>query len=277
MSKNIQSVARTDPGRIRTQNEDAFSIDDELNMYIVSDGMGGMQGGEIASAIVVRGLPLEVAARINSEGIHETRQAAEILVAAIDAISSQLLTQSNRVERLRGMGATVVACLIYNDTAIIAHMGDSRAYLLRKNVLEQMTEDHTLVATLLKLKQISKKEARIHPGRHVVSRYVGMETEVGPDVGLIRLKEGDLILLCTDGLTNMIFDKSIGQILYDEPSIESSCDRLIQTANNAVGKDNITAMIIKYGETLCSKKADTKVSVRRTIGHSVERVTLYTE
>ena len=270
-SGGLHAAGRTDPGKARDHNEDAFAICDGLGLYVVADGMGGAQAGEVASSVVTQALPAQVAAQPHACGAAEAM--AECLGVTLNGLSREIYEQSQQADHLRGMGATVVACLIRGGMAALAHMGDSRAYLLRAGALERLTEDHGLVEMLLKLGHISKAEARTHPGRHVVTRHVGMEGETGPDVGLLELKHGDVLLLCSDGLTNMVSDRAIGEILVGEPELEAACDRLIEAANEAGGEDNITALLIRYGGAPEMGKGYKKVTVRQAVGRSMKPVT----
>ncbi len=211
--------------------------------------MGGQQGGERASETVVKVLPFQVCTALNTStaarkcppgSTREMRNAVEtkkidrekgtgnadsmkiapqkdeldklksILDKFIRHLSRQIHQLANQVDELRGAGATVAACLVLDNTALIAHMGDSRAYLMRDGILEQLTCDHSVIDLLLRLKRITENEAKKHPAQHAITRYVGMKDDVGPEIQELELKAGDRILLCSDGLTNMVKDKDIG-------------------------------------------------------------------
>ena len=144
------------------------------------------------------------------------------------------------------MGATVVMALVQDDRAFIAHMGDSRAYLLRRGKLRPLTDDHSIVGILLRTGEIRPEEAEHHPARGQLSRYVGMEDEVYPDVRTVRLASGDRLLLCTDGLTGMVPDDTIMGLLAVSEEPQVACDHLVEAANAAGGKDNITAVIVDW-------------------------------
>ena len=265
---DVQTAGRTDTGKRRSHNEDAFAVRCDLGLYVVADGMGGAQAGEVAASMVTQVLPLHVAAHPHAYyGAAEAM--AKWLGTTLNGLSHKVHEQSQQVDHLRGMGATVVACLIRSGTAALSHMGDSRAYMLRAGALERLTEDHTLAEILLKLGHISKADARKHPGRQVVTRYVGMEGEALPDVGLLELERDDVLLLCSDGLTNMVSDRAIGEMLLGEPDLAMACEHLIEAANGAGGEDNITALLIRYGEAHEIGKGDKKVTVRRAVGRSI--------
>ncbi len=238
----IIAAGMTDKGRLRDNNEDNFYIDEEFGFFIVSDGIGGRQAGEKASEVVVTVLPIQVNSIIN------TSDPADVLERSIQFLSNQLREYADEVRELRGAGATIVSCLIRDGKAFVAHLGDSRVYLMRRGVFELLTEDHSIVSMLIKIGNITKKQARTHPARHTITRYVGMKSRGIPDVRPVDLLPGDRLLLCTDGLTDMLGDREIGQILLEEPDPDRACKELIDRANEAGGKDNITAVIIRYGE-----------------------------
>lgn len=274
---SIIAVGLTDTGKVRDHNEDAFAIDKEQGFFIVSDGMGGHQAGEMASTMVVKAVPLQLATFLGDpSSVDETLMVAA-LHQAIGDLSRQIYERALQTSALRGMGATVAACLVRNKTAAIAHMGDSRVYLMRSAVLERLTEDHSLVGMLLKLGQITKRQAKNHPARHTLSRYIGMEADVGPEVQLLDLEIRDRLLLCSDGLTNMVTDRAIAEILWAEPDLNVACGKLVQAANDAGGEDNITALIVQYGDW--DKRPEpkkTKISVRRAVGSSLRSVDIAT-
>lgn len=266
-SFHVRASGLTDTGKSREQNEDAFAICDDLGLYIVSDGMGGAQSGELASALVTQALPAEIGAPLDGTPSPES-ELAQRLTEAIGRLSRQMHEQSLQDSRLAGMGATVVACLVREGAAVLAHMGDSRAYLFREGVLERLTEDHALGETLLRMGQISEEEAKEHPGRHMLTRNVGMAGGAGPEVGLLTLKEGDRLLLCSDGLSTMVEALHIAEILASEPEPAGVCETLVRAANRAGGEDNITAVVLQYGRFTPPERPP---AVRREIAHSVER------
>ena len=269
---SIKAVGLTDRGKVRVHNEDTFSISEDLGLFIVSDGMGGHQAGDLASKMVVEALPSELVSELRKASVATEDYMNEALKCAIVNLSILIHRKSSEMLQLRGMGATVVACLIRSGVASIAHMGDSRVYLMRNGVLEQLTEDHTIVELMLQLGQINRKQATKHPARHALTRHMGMEGEMGPEVGLLDLKEGDRLLLCSDGLTNEVINREIAEILWSEPDIKAACTRLIQKANDAGGRDNITVLIVQYGgsdeRSQCRNK---KVVVKRKIGASFRK------
>jgi len=241
---NTSVASLSDRGRIRGYNEDACFIDTERCLFIVSDGMGGAQAGDVASKIVVDVLPKMLEKEIGIAVKTNPNNIKAVLRKTITELSHILYTESKTKIGLKGMGATIVLAYIQNGKAYIAHVGDSRAYLLRSRLLKQLTRDHSIINILLRSGEITKKEAKVHPAKGQLSQYVGMEQKVYPDLRFINLESGDRLLLCTDGLTGMLSNKTIAQILIKNADPRSTCNELIQAANNAGGKDNITVVII---------------------------------
>jgi protein phosphatase len=228
---------------VRRTNEDSCFISPERHLYIVSDGMGGHAGGEIASKAVVTVLPQLLEQRLAEGSMANTASVQLALRDAVVELGRQLRAQSTGHAGLQGLGATLAMACLSSRTAHLAHMGDSRIYLFRRGRLEQLTEDHSVIALLLKHGEITQAEAHNHPARGKLSRYVGMEGEVFPDVQSVRLQYGDRLLLCSDGLTGMIADNRIAKILDENPEPEPACIALVAAANDAGGVDNITAVV----------------------------------
>ena len=255
----ITAAGITDKGLVRENNEDNFYVDEKFGFFIASDGIGGRQAGEKASEVIVKVLPLQVASIIDKV------DPVSALEKTIQFLSSQLREYADEVPSLRGAGATIVSCFIRNRKAFIAHLGDSRAYLMRRGIFEQLTEDHSIVSMLLRIGTITGRQAKTHPARHTITRYVGMKRNGLPDIRPVYIMPGDRILLCTDGLTDMLTDREIGQILLEENEPKNACKSLVKNANLAGGKDNITAVVIKYGEEKRRRNAKKieKVRVKR--------------
>lgn len=232
----------TDVGQFRENNEDAYYGDGEL--FIVSDGMGGHAGGEYASNIVVTLVPYLIKSRFHTSRPEDHEGIRAILCDAIREASFWTRSCAAREPILIGMGATVVAILILGEYAHIAHLGDSRAYLLRQGLLGQLTNDQSLTALLIRQGEISPEEAEFHPTRGQLWGVVGMEGEPCTESQTIRLQPADRLLLCSDGLTDVLTDHNISALLdlHDDPG--RSCDSLTSAANAAGGPDNITTLII---------------------------------
>jgi PPM family protein phosphatase len=249
MKLSLRHVGLTDTGRVRRQNEDNWTADVEQGLYIVADGMGGEFAGALASKAVIATLPELVRQSFaGMDGLPRFR-AGRQMAKAIATLSTQLRRQTQNEPGMTGMGSTVVCALVRGAQALVAHMGDSRAYGLRSGRLKQITRDHTLVQLLLDSGEITPEEAVDHPSRGQLTRNVGMEGEPLPQVRMLMFKPGDLLLLCTDGLTGMISDQQIRSILRKPASLESRCQSLVDSANQAGGEDNITVLLLAFEGT----------------------------
>jgi protein phosphatase len=238
----------TDTGRIRENNEDSYSIDEDLGLYVVSDGIGGGLAGEKASEIVVRALPMLLKAFQAQNPYATAQEALQHLGQAVVTISIELREHASQFSEYRGAGATLLAAQVLGGSLLLAHLGDSRAYRLRKGVFERLTGDHSIVDALYRAGTIKKRQLKSHPARGVVTQYAGMAGEAKPDLTIVSLEEGDRILLCSDGLTGMLSERLIGRIMLEFSTIEEQVDRLVEGANLAGGRDNITVVLISFGE-----------------------------
>lgn len=226
----IAAGAATDIGRVREGNEDSYLVDAPL--YAVADGMGGHRGGEVASSLAL-------------ETIEAMFRAGDgTLADQVRAANRTVHERSLADRKVSGMGTTLTAIVVQEATARIAHVGDSRGYLLRAGDLRQITADHTLVARMVKAGEISRSEADVHPHRNVLTRSVGTEADVEVDENDLALLDGDRLLLCSDGLTDMVSEDQIQAILEAEPNPQRAADRLVKAANRAGGIDNITALVL---------------------------------
>ena len=244
MRLTVKHAGLSDRGRVRESNEDNWAADPKQGLYIVSDGLGGQFAGALASKVVVESLPELIRERLaDTEDLAEPH-VAEQLRAILCHLSEQVYEQTHGEPGLEGMGATVVLALIRNSKALVAHMGDSRAYRLRSGQLEQLTKDHSLVQLLIDTGDISPEEAATHPARGQVTRSVGMEGEPLPEVQVTGVVPGDRLLLCTDGLTGMLPDGGIAAILKRRKGPRTTCKHLVQAALDAGGKDNITVVVV---------------------------------
>jgi PPM family protein phosphatase len=220
----------TDIGQVRERNEDSFLVDPPL--YAVADGMGGHRGGTVASELALE--TVEALARAGKGRLAEQVREANRAV----------FERSMHDRDVSGMGTTLTAVRVDADGAHLAHVGDSRAYLLRAGALRQLTDDHTLVNRMVKAGEISPEEAEVHPHRNVVTRALGTEPDVQVDEEDVPLLDGDRLLLCSDGLTNMVTTDQIEAILEANPSAQDAAARLVRAANRAGGIDNITVIVL---------------------------------
>ncbi|MGH4010995.1 MAG: Stp1/IreP family PP2C-type Ser/Thr phosphatase [Pseudonocardiaceae bacterium] len=236
----------SDRGRVRERNEDRWSVDVDLGLFVVSDGMGGRPAGEVASEVVVATLPTLVATHLGATPDPAAPDATQQLRTALAELSVGLREGSQDTPRLAGMGATAVVALVRQATALIAHVGDSRAYLWREGSLDRLTRDHSLAQELVDAGAITGEQAADHPARGQLTRHIGMLGEVSPDVRRITLYPADRLLLCSDGLTGMVDDARIRMILDGCPDPDRACRALIEAANEAGGTDNITVLVVTY-------------------------------
>ena len=235
----ISVSGNTHTGITRNNNEDAFGIFPDVNLYIVADGLGGHAGGEVASRLAVDIIGSEIA------GASATFEIREIMQRAILTANSIIQQKAEEDSSLHGMGTTVVVVNINENKAVVAHVGDSRAYLIRKDIITQITKDHTVVEEYIRIGIMAHKDALYHPSRRILSRAVGTEGVANADFESIRIQAGDVLLLCTDGLTNMLSDKEILQAVSElRPDSERITSRLIELANNNGGIDNITVITL---------------------------------
>ncbi|MBD2384221.1 Stp1/IreP family PP2C-type Ser/Thr phosphatase [Cylindrospermum sp. FACHB-282] len=230
----------SDPGLIRSNNQDAYYIDPEGRFFIVADGMGGHAGGEQASRIATEEIQAHLIANWQSP-----KSSQQLLEQALLAANKAILQdQQNHPERA-DMGTTAVV-VIFRDSEQpwCAHVGDSRLYRLQESQLQQITEDHTWVARAIKIGDITPDEARVHPFRHVLSRCLGREDLHQVDVQPLSLNIGDRLLLCSDGLTEELADQKIAHYLHKSPLLDEAAISLVEAAKDQGGHDNITVVIV---------------------------------
>jgi protein phosphatase len=253
----FQIVARglTDVGRRRDHNEDALLVDDELHLYIVADGMGGHAGGGTASRLAVETIQRAMReARARQPEAFSARAAVQestlpaLLRDAVEQACEVIFQTAQNDPELSGMGTTATTVVIDGRSAFVAHVGDSRCYLLRDGRIHQVSEDHSLVNEQLKAGAISADEAKHSRFKNIITRSVGFEREVQVDLMGVELAAGDAIVVCCDGLTNLVDDPEILRIA-DESPIGEAPARLVALANERGGDDNITVIVIRTGVT----------------------------
>jgi PPM family protein phosphatase len=223
----------SDLGRQRQGNEDNFFV--RAPLFVVADGMGGAQAGEVASEIAVRSFDDEL----------PNGSLPEALASVIEQANKRIHDKARADESLHGMGTTTTAAYVDDDEVIIAHVGDSRAYLLRSGELIRLTKDHSLVGELVARGKLTEEQAEQHPQRSVITRALGPEASVQVDVDIFPAKAGDLFLLCSDGLTSMVHEPQLPPLFQDGDSLETLGKRLIDAANAAGGRDNITVILFR--------------------------------
>ncbi|MBJ20739.1 MAG: Stp1/IreP family PP2C-type Ser/Thr phosphatase [bacterium] len=237
----LRSAANTHVGMRRQANEDRYAIAPELGLYLVADGMGGHNAGQIASQ-----LASEAAIRAIDALQDASASLAERLRHAVACANREIFTAAQAKPEFSGMGTTFVGMLFGGDRLALAHVGDSRAYLLRHGRLCGLTDDHSIVGELLRRQEISEVDAREHPHRHVLTRALGVRPRAEPDLAEMTPQEGDVLILCSDGLTTHVGDREIAERLGDEEDLEIAAGGLVDAANRAGGLDNITVVLVRY-------------------------------
>lgn len=223
-------------GQVRDRNEDSYLVDsrDELDILVVADGMGGHQDGDMASFLAV-----EVIDNYN----FNSSNLLEEIKNSIEKANGKILRESREKIGPCNMGTTLTLGIIKDRILTVGHIGDSRAYLFRDNNLEQITSDHSFVGELLRKNLINKEEARNHPKKNLLTKALGLEEGIEVDSFKLELKASDVLLLCSDGLTNMVADQKIKEVLAADIGVQDKADKLAKMANQAGGYDNITALI----------------------------------
>lgn len=238
----MKTYSITDTGVMREMNQDYFFASDEPvgslpNLYIVADGMGGHKAGDYASRYTTQRLVASVSRSSGEEPV-------TILKEAIETANRLLLEEAREDETKRGMGTTVVAATIIANRLYVANVGDSRLYLAGRE-MRQITRDHSLVAEMVRIGEMGAAEAKAHPDKNIITRAIGASAHVEADFFEVDLTPEDRILICTDGLTNMVEDSVIHDVVTEDAPIEQRVEKLVHAANRAGGKDNITVMIIE--------------------------------
>jgi PPM family protein phosphatase len=239
--------AVSDRGLLRAENEDSYFIQPEIPLFVVSDGMGGHRGGELASKIVVEDLPVMIEARLGGLRSVSPRSVKRMLLKAVMDQNRQLHMEGAEGDGFEDMGATVVLLLFAGGLGYVANLGDSRCYRLRKGRLRQLSEDHSVTAHLVRKGRLAAEKADEHPTAGMLTGYMGMPQKAQCHVHGFSLEKGDLFVLCSDGLTDMLSEQQIEAVLRDKGlDCQGKADRLAEQANSAGGHDNITVVTVLY-------------------------------
>lgn len=236
----FQSWILSDKGLKREGNQDSFLIDERLGLFIVADGVGGHQGGEVASALAVETVREVVG---HPKALQFTPK--EVLYQAYEEASHRIFDRATQELRLSGMGTTMVMGYIRDSKIYIANVGDSRAYLYRKPYVWQITEDHSLINEQIRLGLLTEQQALKTVGKNIITRSVGFERDVFPDVIEREISSGDVLLFCSDGLTGMVSDSLMCQI-FNQTSIEKVTPKMIENALENGGDDNVTVLVLHF-------------------------------
>ncbi len=261
------SSGKTDRGRKRLKNEDSIGVFDDLGLYVVADGMGGHAAGEVASRAAVEAVrdwvktsAIVTVKDVSDEALRVEADAGQRLFEAVNLANREVLEKAASDPRLKGMGTTVAAALLEKDDnggeagvggrltgLALAHVGDSRIYLFRNGELRRLTRDHSLVEEMVAEGRITPGQARVHPFRNVITRALGTKEGVQADMSGLVPEPGDVLLLCSDGLTGMLEDLKIAEILAANAGSPFVCaDALVRAANDAGGADNISVVVLKF-------------------------------
>jgi protein phosphatase len=237
----LRSAASTHVGMCRRANEDRYAIVPDLGLYLVADGMGGHKAGQVASELaseaVIRAIEALQVANVSL---------AERLRHALACANREIFAAASAKPEFVGMGTTLVGLLFTGERLALAHVGDSRAYLIRRGRLRGLTNDHSIAGELLRRQEISEEAARQHPHRHVLTRALGVRPRIEPDLAEMTPQADDVFILCSDGLTTHLEDEEIAQRVCDELDLEATAAGLVDAANRAGGADNTTVLLVRY-------------------------------
>jgi serine/threonine protein phosphatase PrpC len=252
----VRFAGDTNIGLKRQHNEDSFFLPDADKLAIVADGMGGHASGEVASKMAVEMVSEHFKATQEEAELtwpykldHSDRYDANRLINGIKLANLEIYERAQREESCHGMGTTIVASFFLEDKVLIGHVGDSRVYRFRDGHLAQLTEDHSLLNDYIKMKRLSSEDAGKFPHKNVIVRALGMKESVQVDLISDPHRQGDVYLMCSDGLSGMVDDAGLAYILSDENDLDAACERMIQSANRNGGVDNITCLLARVEPT----------------------------
>ena len=252
----LQIVSLTDPGRVRGHNEDCVESRPELGVVVLADGMGGYNAGEVASGMATSSISAGLAESWTREALKGFDRAAamtlsqSVIQAQVVRANAAIYAAAQKDPHCAGMGTTLVACLFYDNFLTVAHVGDSRLYRMRNDVLEQVTRDHSLLQEQIDSGLITKEDARSSHNKNLVTRAVGIDPDVEAEVHSYDVQVNDIFLLCSDGLNDMIEDEEIQMTLIALSSnLELTAQQLVQAANDAGGRDNISVMLVRVAKS----------------------------
>ncbi|HCJ51298.1 MAG: protein phosphatase [Gallionellaceae bacterium CG1_02_56_997] len=248
----LEVVSETHPGMSRAHNEDSVAVEPGYGLVILADGMGGYNAGEVASGIAVTVMASEIVQHLaNASPIQRDEETGEelavmLLGAGIRQANASIYQAAISQSQYAGMGTTIVSALFYDNRVVIGHVGDSRAYRLRGEKLELITRDHSLLQEQIDSGMISIENARHSKNKNLVTRAVGIDAEVVPEIHLYDVAVGDVYLLCSDGLNDMVEDEDIESVLYGmQGNLPLAAEQLIQIANDNGGRDNVSVILVK--------------------------------
>lgn len=252
IAEALQIVSVTHPGMVRTHNEDSVGVEAQCGLVVLADGMGGYNAGEVASGIAVSVTATEIAQRLQrASPIERDVESHEELAVAllrnnIQKANAAIYHASQSQPQYAGMGTTIVSGLFYDNRVAVGHVGDSRMYLLRGDVLTTVTKDHSLLQEQIDSGMISLEDARFSKNKNLVTRAVGIDENVNPEIHVYDVQVGDIYLLCSDGLNDMVEDADIESVMYAmQGNLPLASEQLIQMANDNGGRDNVSVILVK--------------------------------
>lgn len=248
----IEIVSQTHPGMVRSHNEDSVALDAACGLVVLADGMGGYNAGEVASGIAVSVVATEICQRLQDASPTDRDEAsgeelgAQLLRDNIRKANASIFQAAQSQPQYAGMGTTIVSGLFYDNRIVVGHVGDSRMYRLRGETLETVTRDHSLLQEQIDGGMISVEDARLSKNKNLVTRAVGIDAEVEPEIHVHDVQVGDIYLLCSDGLNDMVEDEDIQATLYAmQSNLPLATEQLIQMANDNGGRDNVSVILVK--------------------------------
>ena len=265
LEEALEIVALTDSGMVRAHNEDSVAFDAACGLVVLADGMGGYNAGEVASGIAVSVMAAEIAPQlkkaspIEREGETGEELAVSLLIRSIQKANASIYQAATNEAQFAGMGTTIVSALFYDNRVVVGHVGDSRLYRLRGETLEAITRDHSLLQEQIDCGMISVENARHSQNKNLVTRAVGIDAELTPEIHLHDAAVGDIYLFCSDGLNDMVEDDDIQSILYAmQGNLKLAAQQLIQTANDNGGKDNVSVILVKVCQEFAQPRSRLK-------------------
>lgn len=254
--------AKTDTGRARDNNEDSVAIDEETRLVVLADGMGGYNAGEVASGMATAYIKTELSRWLTEVGtVARSREVRRAMEICVDSANLAIFNSANTNAQYTGMGTTLVVAVFRDDALVLGHIGDSRCYRLRAGKLEQITRDHSLLQEQLDAGLITPEQAEHSTIKNLVTRALGVEAVVLTEVNEHAVELGDIYLLCSDGLSDMVNDATIATILLGETSLERQADALVDAANDHGGRDNISVLMVEV-----SKGSEKRGLIARLLG-----------
>jgi protein phosphatase len=262
LSSALEFASATDPGRVRSHNEDSIGLDPEVGLAVLADGMGGYNAGEVASGIAVAVVSAEIKRALNGCSLHtvdpETgATGAERIAREHSAKANTSIFEAARSQpQYSGMGTTLVVALFFDNRVCVAHVGDSRLYRLRGDKFEQITRDHSLLQEQIDSGMITREAAKLSQNKNLVTRALGIDAEVDTEVHVYETQPGDTYLLCSDGLSDMVEDEDMQLTLTSlQANLQLAADQLVQQANDNGGRDNISVILIKVKDDYAAPKS----------------------